>query len=185
MKFTRPFIAHLIFVAGLFFTLLGIVFLLGNLTNISHKRLFLSFIFGVVGAGTAFLALSLNKRAVYLFFGSFFIMVGSFLFLSALNVFPFSIKEMWPFTVVFSGLALVPVGWRKWGRLHPVFMVPAVSFVILGSALLVFSFRIVSFNFRRFVLDWWPLFLVLTGIVFVLLALNNKEAERKEREGKT
>jgi hypothetical protein len=184
MIFTRPRIAHFIFIAGLFLTLTGIAFLLGNLIDISHKRLFLSFLFGIVGAGAAFFALSLNKRSVYLFFGSFFIMVGLFLFLSALNVFPFSIKKTWPFTVIFSGLALVPVGWRKCGRLRPVFMVPAVTFAILGGALLIFSFRIVSFNFRRFVLDWWPLFLVMAGILLVLLAISNRGVERKGGESK-
>ncbi|MDR1126777.1 MAG: DUF5668 domain-containing protein [Treponema sp.] len=185
MKFSRPFIAHCIFIVGLFFTLIGIVFLLGNLANISQKRLFLSFLFGVIGAGSAFFALSLNKRAVYLFFGSFFIMVGLFLFLSALHIFPFSIRETWPLAVVFSGLALAPVGWRKYGRFHPVFMVPAITFVILGGVLLMFSFRIVSFNFRQFVLNWWPVFLILAGIMLLLIALSNKGIERKGGEGKT
>lgn len=158
---------------------------MGNLTDVSQKHLFLSLLFGVVGAGAAFLALSLNKRTVYLFFGAFFIMVGLFLFLAALNILQFSIKKIWPLGAVFSGLALVPVSWRKYGRLHTVFMVPAAFFVVLGGVLLIFSFRIVSFNFRRFVLDWWPLLLVLTGIVLILLALSNKRVERKAREGKT
>ncbi|MDR0410668.1 MAG: hypothetical protein LBH75_01675 [Treponema sp.] len=181
MKFIHPFIARFIFIAGLFLTLIGIVFLLGNLTDVSQKHLFLSFLFGLVGAG----AISFNKRAIYLFFASFFIMTGPFLFLSALNIFPFSIKEIWPLAAVFSGLALVPVGWRKYGRLHPVFVVPAVTFIVLGGILLVFSFRVVSFNFRQFVLDRWPLFFVLAGIVLVLLALSNKRVEKRSEEGKT
>ncbi|MDR0643454.1 MAG: DUF5668 domain-containing protein [Treponema sp.] len=185
MGFTRPLIARFIFIAGLFLILIGIAFLLGSLTDISQKQLFLSFLFGIVGAGTAFFALSLNKRAVYLFLACFFIMTGLFLFLSALHIFPFSIRKTWPLIAVFSGLALAPAGWRKYGRLRPVFMVPAVAFIILGGVLLIFSFRIVSFNFRRFVLDWWPVFFVLMGIVLVLLALSSKKVERKSEENKT
>ncbi|MDR0784702.1 MAG: hypothetical protein LBE74_02300 [Treponema sp.] len=179
MEFVRPLIAHFIFIAGLFLILIGIAFLPGNLADISQKRLLLPFLFGVIGAGTAFL--TLNKRAIYLFFASFFIMTGLFLFLSALNTFSFSL----PLAAIFSELALAPAGWRKYGRFHPVFMVPTAAFVVLGGILLVFSFRIVSFNFRQFVLDWRRLLLALTGIVLVPLALSNKGVERKSKEGET
>jgi cell division protein FtsW (lipid II flippase) len=62
-------------------------------------------------------------------------------------------------------------------------VVPSVAFVFLGCFLMVFSFRMVPFSFKHFMVNWWPLLVVLMGLVLVLLALstkNNGEAPRPE-----
>jgi hypothetical protein len=41
---------------------------------------------------------------------------------------------------------------------------------------MVFSFRVVPFSFRRFVIDWWPLLVVLAGLILVLLSLGTKHS---------
>jgi hypothetical protein len=159
---------------------IGAAFLLGSLNGISQKYILPAFFFFIIGAGSAFFAIKLNKRALYLFFASFFILAGFFLFLSALRLFPFSLKQAWPLISVFSGLALIPAGWRKYGAFRSKFIVPAVGFTALGGCLLIFSFRVVSFHFKQFMLNWWPLFIVLAGILLVLLALSTKiDAEGK------
>jgi hypothetical protein len=39
---------------------------------------------------------------------------------------------------------------------------------------MVFSFRVVPFSFKQFMINWWPLLVVLMGLVLVLLALGTK-----------
>jgi hypothetical protein len=111
---------------------------------------------------------------VYLFFASFFILIGSFLFLSALGIIPFSLAQVWPLLSVFAGLALLPAGWRHYRRVSYRYLIPAVVFIVLGCILLIFSFKMAPFSFKRFIITWWPLVLVVTGIILVLLSLSSK-----------
>jgi hypothetical protein len=166
--------ARLVFIIGLLLMLFGSAFLLGSLTGASQVSVLVSFLFVILGSLFAFLAISLNKRSVYLFLATFFFLVGLFLFLFSLKILPVSFAQAWPLLSVFSGLALFPAGWRRFGGIHPVYVVPSIVFVALGSALLVFSLDLVSFSFRQFMLNWWPLLVVLAGLILVLVSLGTK-----------
>jgi hypothetical protein len=170
----RKVAARLAFIIGLCLMLFGIAFLLGSLTGASQVSVLVSFAFVLLGSLFAFLAIRLNKRAIYLFFATFFLLVGLFLFLFSLKILPVSFSQAWPLLSVFSGLALFPAGWRRFGGVHPAYVTPSIVFVILGSALLVFSLDLVSFSFRQFMLNWWPLLVVLAGLILVLVSLGTK-----------
>ena len=174
MKKFRRVVAHIIFSAGLLFMLLGITFLLGTMTGISRLSVLWSFLFVIIGAIFAIFAIKLNKRNVYLFFASYFILIGNFLFLSALQIIPFTLSQGWPLLSVFAGLALLPAGWRHYRAINYRYLIPALAFAILGCILLVFSFKVAPFSFKGFIINWWPLLLVITGIVLVLLSLGSK-----------
>jgi len=80
---------------------------------------------------------------------------------------------------VFSGLALLPVGWRSHGRIHTRYLVSSCGFVILGFALMVFSLRLIPFSLMSFVHTWWPLLFLIGGFTLVLITISSK-GERKE-----
>jgi hypothetical protein len=174
LVFSRRAAARFVFVAGLFLMFLGSAFLLGSLAGISRVSVLISFMFVIIGSLFAFLAIRLNKRSLYLFFAAFFLLVGFFLFLFSLRIIPVSFSQAWPLISVFSGMALIPAGWRHYGAFRSRYVVPAVAFVALGAALMIFSFRMVPFSFTRFVLDWWPLLVVLAGLTLVLVSLGTK-----------
>lgn len=153
---------------------MGCGFLLGSLAETSGMSVFGSFFFVIIGSGCAFLAVKLNKRSSYLFLATFFLLVGFFLFLSALKIMPLIVTKWWPVLSVFAGLALIPAGWHRYGMVRPRYVVPSTVFVILGCILLIFSLDIVSFSFKQFMLDWWPLLLVLAGLILVLISLGTK-----------
>ncbi|MDR1100487.1 MAG: DUF5668 domain-containing protein [Treponema sp.] len=167
--------ARIIFIIGLFLMFLGSAFLLSSLVEKSRLSVLVSFCFVILGVGCAVLAINLNKRSLYLFFAAFFMQVGLFLFLSALSIIPVSFSDAWPLLSVFSGLALLPAGWHRYGSFRSRYMVPALAFVILGSALMIFSFDLVSFSFAQFMKNWWPLLLVLTGLTLTLIALSTNK----------
>jgi hypothetical protein len=171
---SRRTIARIIFFVGLVLMFLGSGFLLGSLTGIFRISVAGSFLFVILGSICAAMAIQLNKRGVYLFFAAFFLQMGFFLFLLALRIFPLRLSESWPLLSVFAGFALFPAGWRRFGAFRTGYTVPSVAFVVLGSALLVFSFDLVAFSFRQFMLDWWPLLVVLAGLVLVLVSLGSK-----------
>jgi hypothetical protein len=129
------------------------------------------------------LAIKLDKRSLYLFFAAFFLLVGLFLLLSSLRILPFTVSQGWPLLSVFAGLALFPAGWRRFGAIRSNFVVPSVVFVFLGCFLMVFSFRVVPFSFKRFMIDWWPLLVVLMGLILVLLALGTRNNAETPKPG--
>jgi hypothetical protein len=167
--------ARISFIIGFLFMILGIVFLLGYLEGTSRVSVLFSFCFVVAGSCGAALAIKLNKRSIYLFFAFLSLMVGLFLFLSGLGIIPRELVfRFWPLVSVFSGLALFPAGWRGYGGLSPRYIVPSCAFVILGCVLLVFTFDIVSFSFRHFILNWWPLVIALAGLVLIFISVGTK-----------
>jgi hypothetical protein len=167
--------AHLVFIGGLLLMFLGCAFLLGTLAGISRLSVLWAFFFIVIGSASAVFAIKLNKRSLYLFFAAFFILVGFFLFLSSLNIIPIVFREWWPLISVFAGLSLIPAGWHRYGVIKIRYVVPAIGFIVLGAALLVFSLRIVRFSFKQFMLNWWPLIIVLAGFILVLISLGTIE----------
>ncbi|MDR2312949.1 MAG: hypothetical protein LBE02_00255 [Spirochaetaceae bacterium] len=180
MRQTRRITAHIIFIAGLFLMLLGIGFLLGTMTGISRLSVLWPSLFVIIGAFCAVLAIKLNKRTLYLFFATFFILIGLFLFLSALKIIPITLIQGWPLLSVFSGLALLPAGLRYYRAFRYKYLIPSLAFVVLGCTLLVFSFKVVSFSFKRFVVNWWPLLIVLGGIILILLSFSSGSGDRDE-----
>jgi hypothetical protein len=172
------------FIAGLILMILGISFLLGSLEGTSQISVFFSFLLVLAGAFCAVLGVRLNRRATYLFFASFFLMSGIFIFLSALGIIPLPFSRAWPLLSVFSGLALLPVGWRRHGGFSPRYFVSSCAFVALGCVLLVFSLKVLPFSFRQFIYDWWPLLFLLGGLTLVLISLSVRNiyqaSERKE-----
>ena len=186
-KLRRIFAARLVFIAGLFLMVLGIAFLLGLKKGSSQLTVFLAFLLVVSGALCAVFALKLHKRSYYLFFASFFLMAGCYLLLSVLGIISLSISRAWPLLSVFSGLALLPVGWRRNGGFCKRYLVSSCVFIILGCVLLVFSFHMVPFSFSQFIRTWWPLLLIFGGITLALISLaakNDQGPQNKDRENK-
>ncbi|MDR0562618.1 MAG: DUF5668 domain-containing protein [Spirochaetaceae bacterium] len=171
---TRRLIARCIFIIGLLLMFLGSAFLLGTITGASWISVLRAFFFVILGSGCAVLAIKLNKRSLYLFFAGFFMLLGFFLFLSALKIIPVSFSQAWPLISVFSGFALIPAGWHRYGAFRSRYVVPGIAFIILGSVLLIFSFNMVPFSFAHFMMQWWPLLVVLTGLLLVLISLGSK-----------
>jgi hypothetical protein len=176
--FTRRTAARLIFIIGLFLMFFGSAFLISSLVEKSRFAVLISFALVILGIGGAVLALKLNKRSLYLFFAAFFMQAGLFLFLSALSIIPFSFAEAWPLLSVFSGIALFPAGWHRYGFFRSRYVVPSVTFIVLGSALMVFSLNLVSFSFAQFMKNWWPLLVVLAGLTLVLISLSTNNTAR-------
>lgn len=171
---TRKITARIVFIIGFLLMFLGSAFLLGTLEVATRFSVLRAFFFVIIGVLFAFFAIKLNKRSIYLFFATFFLLVGFFLFLFALHIIPFSFSQGWPLLSVFAGLALLPAGWHRFGSFRSRYVVPSVAFLLLGCALMVFSFRMVPFSFKHFVISWWPLLVVLIGLTLVLLSLGTK-----------
>ena len=170
-KFRRKFTAQLVFIVGLSLMILGISFLLWSMEGNSLLFIFLAFFLVVLGALCAVFAIRLNKKLSYLFFASFFMMTGIYLLLSVLGIISLPVFRAWPMLSIFSGLALLPVGWKRCGGFNTRYFVSSCAFIALGCILMVFSFRVVPFSFSQFIREWWPMLFILGGITLILMSL--------------
>jgi len=176
-RYSRRIAAWAVFIIGFFLMLLGVLLLLRFVVGISGVSILLSCIFLVTGTLFTTLAVKLNKRPIYVFIASFILMVGFFVLLAALKIISREfLFNAWPMISVFSGLALLPAGRQRYGVFRSRFVVPSCAFIALGLILLIFSFDIVTFSFKQFILDWWPLLIILFGIVLVLVSLGAKNS---------
>ena len=173
--YSRRIAAWAVFIIGFFLMLLGVLLLLRFVTGLNRIPVFIPFMFLLIGLVFALLAIKLNSRSSYIFISSFVIMVGLFILLSALDIIPRPILfRAWPLISVFSGFALVPAGWQHYKTFRARYIVPSCVFIILGITLLVFSFNIVTFSFRQFIVSWWPLFIIIVGLFMAVFSLGSK-----------
>jgi len=187
-RYSRLIAAWAVFIIGFFLMLLGVLLLLLFVVGISRVSVLLSCVFMVLGTIFIFLAIKLNRRPTYVFVASFILMVGFFILLSALGIIPGEfLFKAWPLISVFSGLALLPAGRRHYGAFRSRFVVPSCVFIVLGLIFLIFSFDIVTFSFRQFIIDWWLLLsivvIIVIGIIMVLVSLGAKNTPGDSRSG--
>ncbi|MCL2191383.1 MAG: hypothetical protein FWB79_05290 [Treponema sp.] len=169
----RP-IAKLIFIIGFLLLFLGSTFLIGSPPGISRVLVQVSFLLVAAGVACAVVAVRISRRSLYIFLAGLFLQAGLFFFLGAIDAMPLGFARVWPLLSVFAGVALLPTGWHRYGAIRPSYVVLASAFIILGLVLMVFSLDVVDFSFSQFVLDWWPLLVVLAGLVLVLAAISSK-----------
>jgi hypothetical protein len=163
--------ARIIFCIGVVLSLLGGVFILLNFASLSRRQIAGSFLLLIIGGLCVFFAIKLKRRPLYLFFAALFILVILFLLFRITGVIKLTLKQSWPILSVFSGLALLPAGRRRYGDIRRIYLVPSIAMVALGGFLMLFSLRITSFSFKQFALEWGPVIIVISGIMLLLLLL--------------
>jgi hypothetical protein len=171
----NAFAARVIFTVGILLMVGGVLSLFAALQGISRLSVIVPILFLTAGAVSAIYAIKLQKRSLYLFFASYFFLVGFFLVLLALKILPIPFSRSWPLLSVFAGLSLVPAGWHRFARISTVYLLPAIAFIGLGCALLFFSLDIAPWSFKQFMLNWWPLLVALAGLILVLVSLVHRE----------
>jgi len=172
---TRRTAARLFFIIGFLLAALGFIFFQGSITNISGVDMLISLPLVMIGIGCAVIAIRLNKSSLYLFFAAFAIQVGVLIFLLGMEILPVDYSRLWPFLSIFTGIALVPVGLYRYGTVRFRSLVPTLAFIFLGAVMLIFSLKLVSFSLSQFIKDWWPLLIVLCGLILMFVSLGTKK----------
>jgi len=137
---------------------------------------------GIAAAGCLILYLGATRRlaAAWLFAGTAFLLSGILLFIQ--GFLGWSIFSYWPFFMVIIGLSILTPGYRRYRHARAAYLVPAFSFVFLGASFLLFSFDVIHFSFRRFFTEWWPVFLIASGLVLLVLYFYNRARFTRSRD---
>ena len=155
---------NILLAAGLLFIFGGILLLVYLFSRVSLGMYVFRFaLFSLSGSVLLYFALTGTKPALFTFSG-LFLSCCSLLFLIAdARIIPYTIKQVWPVTVVLSGLALFPAGYVRFRKFQISYVVPGVVLAGLGFVFLCFSLNIIKISFAEFARAWWPLCLLYTS----------------------
>ncbi len=170
----RTIAANAVLFSGLSFTILGAGTLLSALAGGSRGGAFLASFAIVIGVLLAYVAVRIHKAARFIFGAAFLILSGIFLIILASGILNSSIRQLWPIFVIFAGVSLFPAGWFRYRSIQARFIIPMLAFLILGSVFFLFSLGLVPTSFKAFFLEWWPLLLILAGLILTLVSLGSR-----------
>ncbi|MDR3356537.1 MAG: hypothetical protein LBO04_05035 [Spirochaetaceae bacterium] len=172
----RKKIARTMFYAGIVLSLSASLFLAFYFSSSTGLQLIISLLVFIIGSLCVFFAVKLRPCSLYIFFAAFLTLLGVFLLFRASGVITAGLKQSWPVLSVFSGVALLLSGSRRYDGIDSSHLIPSVALIVLGLFLLIFSLKITSFSFKQFVLDWCPVIVIMSGIMLVLFFVSgNKE----------
>jgi hypothetical protein len=128
----------------------------------------------VCGAVFLYFTMSFTNSSFQLFLGLFLSTSGILFCLSTSNIFPYTLQECWPLSVIFAGCSLFASGYYKHRKILFAYTFSALTLAVLGSFFLFFSLHVVRVSFRRFVAFIGPFVLIAAGIFLVILFLFQK-----------
>jgi len=131
----------------------------------------------IFGIGCAILSIKLHRRSLYLFFAALFLQTGLFFFLNAIYVIRMGFPQAWSLLPIFTGAALLPAGWRRYGTFRTSYIILSTAFALLGTVMLFFALHLVAFSFAQFARDWWALPVLLTGLTRIFIFLDTRHME--------
>lgn len=169
---------HIIFDVSVLF--LGVLLLINKLgAEFEETGLLIPILIISLGGILFYRSMKIDNRNWILFLSILLLGNGFLLVLIHAKLVDYSVIELWPLTVILSGLALIAAGYHKLKRVHPVYFVPAIVLFLLGSVFFCFSFFIEE-SFVTLFMNWWPLLLFVALLFLVVLFLLRKNAKKSE-----
>jgi len=113
---------------------------------------------------------ALGHRRRFYFSATFLVLTGIFLFFMKAGIITLPHRAVWPFLMLFLGIAFLVAGHARLDGFHPAYFVLAVAFAGLGFLFLLFTTDIIPFSLGSVVL-WWSPIIFLPAILSVTIWL--------------
>lgn len=78
-------------------------------------------------------------------------------------------STVWPVFMTIVGIALIVYGVKKGDEYRLTLVTPGVAIVILSAVFLLFSLDVIKTSLARVAAVWWPLLLVVIGVMILAL----------------
>lgn len=103
------------------------------------------------------------------FLGFFFCFSSVLLLLTQWNIVPVSLEQIWPLFLILISISMVMVSLVCKKKFELQYLIPAGMISILGIFFILFSFDIVPTPLNVTVSAFWPLLLVLGGLLLIAI----------------
>lgn len=117
---------------------------------------------------------------VYLFLGMFLIQ-GAIFWIVKHKIPTVYLRALWPVFLLMSGLTLLPFSLRKRRQKRSVFLIPAITFILLFLFFLPFSMGFAQMRFMDFIKKWWPGSFLLMGIILLIAHFRKSLKIKREK----
>lgn len=112
---------------------------------------------------------SLRKNSLLITLALILILNGIFFFLVNIKAFGLSLKTHWSISVIITGLSFIVSDLIIYKKIRSVFLLSALAISFLGVIFLLFSMNIFNISFKRFVMIFWPILLVIFGAILLAI----------------
>ncbi|MCH5290705.1 MAG: hypothetical protein J1D88_02955 [Treponema sp.] len=126
-----------------------------------------------------YVAFALRQNRAIVFFGLSFLFCGLVALVTDASIVPLSFKDLWPLVVIGCGVALFLSGLYRVRHVRSVALFPSIALVLLGVGFLMFSLHVIKVPLSRFVFRWWPVGLLVGGLVLVVIFFVQQHASEK------
>ncbi len=90
-----------------------------------------------------------------------------------------SLPRIWPLFMLVTGVSLIPYGYRKKGSARTAIVIPGLFISLLALLFFPSSLRRTGGGFVAFVQQWWPMILMILGIVLIVSFFSTRRPSNK------
>lgn len=179
MKRTDPRFPQKLLVFGILLFLAGCVLLLQSLGYLTFGDSWpLPFL--LIGLVLLYLVYFKGLSDQYILPGMILALGGLFFFLLYTLIPEKSLEKIWPAFMDITGLSLIPYALRKRAKTRIGIIISAVAMVLLSILFFPFSLELTDMKFSQFVLTWWPIVFLLSGLGLILYNFIHYHSNKKK-----
>jgi hypothetical protein len=120
-----------------------------------------------------------GKSPKYLLPGMFLSLIGTFFILMNTIITENNLERIWPAFMLITGLSIIPYGlYKKSRKARITIIIPVFAIILLSIVFFMFSMDLIDENFIDFSLKWWPVTIVFTGSLLIVLYFIKKNKTR-------
>lgn len=119
------------------------------------------------------------------FLGFFFCFSSVLLLLTQWNLVPFSLEQLWPLFLILISLSMVMVSLLCKRKFELQYLIPAGMICVLGIFFTLFSFDIIPTPLNVTISAFWPLLLVLGGLLLIAIYFRKRKQYQNTGEDST
>ena len=167
-------------ILGLICLFLGGGLLFWTVGHIPFVLSIIPLVFICLGVLLLYFVYYLDMNEFYLFMGMFFIQ-GALFWILKQRILDVYILSLWPVFLLMTGLALLLFALRKRRQKRSIFLVPAITFILLFMVFIPFSLGLAKVSFLDFIRQWWPAGFLVLGIGLLISHFHRSLKEKREK----
>ena len=167
-------------IGGIFFILIGISLLLWRTGYLSLLGSILPAVVACFGVFLLYMVFARGASNIYVIPAALVILLGVFLIMKKKILPEGGIEKIWPLFMTAAGASLMVFAFRLKGSSRIKLLVPSISLVLLSMLFLPFSLGVARRNFIEFVVTWWPVLILLLGVISIIVYFKNRKNSKGE-----
>ncbi|GAB1432393.1 hypothetical protein MASR2M29_10180 [Spirochaetota bacterium] len=167
MKFRKLFTYHFLFGLAVILVSAGAGLLVFTTKGVAAHSIFRILLVFAISVIFCYIALIRKAKAKIVFIFLFLAAIAALRFLGQLmNLAP---SRYWPLYTILAGLCMLSSNLLLRRKINTSIKIISSAFVFLGGFFSIFSFGYSQMRLRVFLVQWWPVFVIASGVVLLVL----------------